>query len=100
MASRGALEPGHIPEDHDQQDNVQAAPAQRQENHRDDDNDGNAEAERPRRRMRRAMQAERIPLHDLLQLLAGQRVVLGEATPANSNEELVSQLRRSGMLSR
>jgi hypothetical protein len=39
-----------------------------------------------------------IPLEGLLRLLAGQRVIVAERRAAGSNEELVSGLKRTGML--
>jgi hypothetical protein len=39
-----------------------------------------------------------IPLEGLLRLLAGQRVIIEQRRAAGSNEELVSGLKRTGML--
>jgi hypothetical protein len=59
-----------------------------------DGSDLEEDNEEPRARRRRA------EVVDLLRLLAGQRVVVREREAANGNDELVSGLKRSGMLSR
>lgn len=50
-----------------------------------------------RRRRARALAGE-IPLEGLLRLLAGQRVIVEQRRAAGSNEELMSGLKRTGML--
>eukprot|EP00882_Tetradesmus_deserticola_P022592 GHRQ01024520.1.p1 GENE.GHRQ01024520.1~~GHRQ01024520.1.p1 ORF type:complete len:324 (+),score=122.32 GHRQ01024520.1:74-973(+) len=50
------------------------------------------------RRRRARVLAGEIPLEGLLRMLAGQRVVVERRRAAASNEELVSGLKRSGML--
>ncbi|KAF6261005.1 protein-L-isoaspartate O-methyltransferase-domain-containing protein [Scenedesmus sp. NREL 46B-D3] len=50
-----------------------------------------------RRRRARALAGE-IPLEGLLRMLAGQRVIVERGRAAGSNEELVSGLKRTGML--
>jgi hypothetical protein len=58
--------------------------------------------ERPERRQRRDAQAAGPPqeLHNLLRILARQRVVLAERARAATNADLIAALRESGMLTR
>ncbi len=67
----------------------------------EDDDEREGDLHRERRHAFRGGRVERIPLHDLLQILAGQRVVVDpDQRNADSNDDLVANLKRSGMLSR
>lgn len=73
----------------------------RQEEDEQEDQEEDAPMERPERRQRReAQNGAPHELHNLLRILARQRVVLADRARAATNADLVAGLRESGMLTR
>jgi hypothetical protein len=56
--------------------------------------------ERPERRQRREAEGGPQELHNLLRILARQRVVVRNEGPRATNADLIAALKESGMLSR
>lgn len=83
---------------------LSSSPSQRmadhEQNNLDPDNEEEEEEENEGPRGARRRRGAEVPLDALLRLLAGQRVVVRGREAAGGNDELISGLKRSGMLSR